>query len=243
MNPIHKSHGILASCVTMAVVGAMSLSHAVSTRAAPPDDDDSKTPAVGAPKGKSDKEGKSAKDRKKMPALQFKMKDIDGKDQDLRRYYGNVILIVNVATHCGFTPQYKGLQEMYDKYKDRGFVILAVPANEFGKQEPGSDSEIKEFCTTKFGVTFPVFSKVVVKGEGICPLYEYLTSEKSGHKYGGEIKWNFNKFLIDRKGRVVGRFASADAPESPKLVKAVESQLKRRIPKDSPLAEKKSENK
>ena len=159
----------------------------------------------------------------KPSALSFTVKDIDGKDQDLSQYKGKVVMIVNVASQCGLTPQYKDLESIYEKYKDQGFVILGFPANEFGKQEPGSDSQIKEFCTGKFHVTFPMFSKIVVKGEGIAPLYKYLTSEKSGH--GGEIKWNFNKFLIDRNGKVIERFEPKVSPDDPKVTKAIETAL------------------
>jgi glutathione peroxidase len=161
----------------------------------------------------------------KAKALSFSVKDIDGKTQDLKQYKGKVVMIVNVASQCGLTKQYEGLEALYEKYKDKGFVILGFPANEFGKQEPGSDSEIKDFCTSKFHVTFPMFSKVVVKGDDICPLYKYLTSDKSGHKFGGEIKWNFNKFLIDRNGRVIDRFEPPVKPDDAKLIKAVEKAL------------------
>lgn len=180
----------------------------------------------------------SMSENSKMPALQFKVKDIDGKETDLRDYYGNVILIVNVASQCGLTPQYEGLQKLYEDHKDKGFVVLGFPANEFGKQEPGTNEEIKSFCSTKFKVTFPMFSKVVVKGDGIAPLFAYLTSKESDHKHGGEIAWNFNKFMIDRTGKVVERFEPRVAPDSPKLLKAIESALDKPVPDDSPLAEK-----
>lgn len=181
---------------------------------------------------------RSMSENSKMPALQFKMKDIDGKEQDLRQYYGHVILMVNVASECGLTPQYKGLQELYSKYKDKGFLVLGFPANEFGGQEPGSDTEIKAFCSKNYNVTFPMFSKVVVKGEDICPLFAYLTSKDADHKHGGEIKWNFNKFLIDRNGKVIGRFEPRVAPDAEKLMQEVEEALEKPIPDDSPLAEK-----
>lgn len=198
-------------------------------------------PAAGAT-GKK-KKTSSMSENSKMPALQFKVKDIDGKEQDLRQYYGNVILIVNVASECGLTPQYKGLQELYDKYKKQGFVVLGFPANEFGGQEPGTDTEIKSFCSTKYKVSFPMFSKVVVKGDGICPLFAYLTSKDSGHKKGGDIAWNFNKFLIDRNGKVVERFEPRVAPDAAKLVKELEEALERPIPDDSPLAEQNKKDK
>lgn len=180
------------------------------------------------------KESKSA-----MPALSFKMKDIDGKDQDLRQYYGKVVLMVNTASHCGFTPQYKGLEELYEKNKDKGLVILGFPANDFGKQEPGSDSEIKEFCTSKFNVTFPMFSKVTVKGDGTCDLYKYLTDKNAGHSFGGDVTWNFNKFLINRKGEVIGRFDRQVKPESDPVTQAVQKALAEPVPADAKKAGKK----
>jgi glutathione peroxidase len=145
--------------------------------------------------------------------LDFKVKNIDGKDVNLADYKGKVILVVNVASKCGLTPQYKGLEELYEKYKDKGFVILGFPANEFGSQEPGTDSEIKQFCSLNYNVKFPMFSKIVVKGEGIHPLYQFLTSDKTNPKFAGDIKWNFNKFLVDRQGNVIARFEPKTTPE------------------------------
>ena len=140
---------------------------------------------------------------------------------DLASYKGKVLLIVNTASQCGLTPQYKDLEAMYEKYKDQGFEILAFPANEFGKQEPGTNEEIKEFCSTKYKVSFPLFSKIVVKGKGIDPLFEFLTSDATNPKFAGEIKWNFNKFLVNRKGEVIARFEpkrdrSGPSPSSPR---------------------------
>jgi glutathione peroxidase len=157
--------------------------------------------------------------------LQFKMKDIDGKEADLSTYKGKVVLIVNVASKCGYTPQYKGLQALYEQYKDAGLVIIGVPANEFGKQEPGSDEEIKKFCSSKYSVTFPMMSKVVVKGDGIAPLYKYLTDKETNPTHGGPVGWNFEKFLINRKGEVVNRFKSAVKPDDDKLVAAIKAEL------------------
>lgn len=157
--------------------------------------------------------------------LDFKVKDIDGKEVDLSRFKGEVLLIVNTASKCGYTPQYEGLEALYDKHKSHGFSVLAFPANEFGSQEPGTDAEIKTFCKTKYDVSFPVFSKIVVKGEGIHPLYQYLTSKETDPKYAGEIPWNFTKFLVNRKGEVVARFAPKDAPDSPEVTKAIEAAL------------------
>lgn len=185
---------------------------------------------------------KSAKKGSKhdMPALSFKMKDIDGKEQDLRQYYGKVVLMVNTASKCGYTPQYKGLEAIYEKYKGDGFVVLAFPANEFGKQEPGSDSQIKDFCTTKYDVTFPIFSKVKVKGDGMCDLYQYLTAADAGHKFGGDISWNFNKFLVNRKGELIGRFDTRIAPDKDQVIGAIEKALAEPVPEDVGAAKKKS---
>ncbi len=157
--------------------------------------------------------------------LDFTMKDIDGKPVDLAKYKSDVILIVNVASKCGYTPQYDGLERIYEKYKDRGFTVLGFPANEFGKQEPGTNSDIKTFCTTQYGVKFPMFSKIVVKGEGIDPLYQYLTSAETNPKHAGAIPWNFTKFLVNRQGEVIARFAPKDEPESEKVTKAIEDAL------------------
>lgn len=159
------------------------------------------------------------------PALGFILKDIDGKPVNLARYQGNVVLAVNVASFCGNTPQYKSLQAMYEKYKEKGFVVLGFPANEFGKQEPGTNQEIKEFCTGKYNVTFPMFSKIVVKGEGQTPLYKFLTNKETNPKFGGDIEWNFAKFLINRKGEVVARFKAFTDPLKPEVAAQVEKQL------------------
>jgi glutathione peroxidase len=133
---------------------------------------------------------------KKVPAvLNFTMKSLDGKDVPLSKYQGKVVLIVNVASRCGYTPQYKGLQALHDKYAAKGLAILGVPSNDFGKQEPGSSEEIAEFCQKNYGVKFDMFEKVVVKGEGQTPLYKFLTSSETNPKFAGPIKWNFNKFL------------------------------------------------
>jgi glutathione peroxidase len=165
---------------------------------------------------------------KTVPPLSFTMKGLDGKDVDLSQYKGKVVMFVNVASQCGLTPQYKGLEKIYEKYSDKGFVIIGVPANEFGHQEPGTDKEISEFCTTKYGVKFPMLSKVVVKGEGICPLYEYLTAKEKNAKLNGEISWNFEKFLVGRNGEVVNRFPPRTAPEDPKVIKAIEAELEKK---------------
>ena len=158
--------------------------------------------------------------------LDFHVKDIEGKDVDLASYKGKVLLIVNTASQCGLTPQYKGLEEVYEKYKKQGFEVLAFPANEFGKQEPGTNQQIKEFCSTQYQVSFPLFSKVVVNGKGIDPRFDYLTSETTNPKYAGVIKWNFNKFLVDRKGEVIARFdPNRDPHWSEPVVAAIEKAL------------------
>ncbi len=150
------------------------------------------------------------------------VKRIDGKDQNLADYQGKVVLIVNVASRCGYTRQYAGLQKLYETYKDKGLVILGFPANDFGAQEPGSDPEIANFCSTQYGVTFDMFSKITVKGPGKSPLYQTLTAAAEP---AGEVGWNFEKFLIGRDGEIIGRFKSGVAPEDPKLIAAIEAAL------------------
>lgn len=166
-----------------------------------------------------------ADDKKPTSVLDFKVKDIDGAEVALSKYQGKVLLIVNTASQCGLTPQYKGLEEVYKKYKDQGLEVLAFPANEFGQQEPGTDEQIKEFCTSKYNVTFPVFSKIVVKGKGIHPLYSFLTGDATDPKFPGPIGWNFAKFLVNRKGEVIARFDPKTTPESEDVVKALEKAL------------------
>jgi glutathione peroxidase len=163
--------------------------------------------------------------KKPTSVLDVTAKSIDGQDVNLSQYKGKVLLIVNTASQCGYTPQYKGLQTIYETYKDQGFEVLAFPANEFGAQEPGSNDEIKTFCTTRYKTTFPLFSKIVVKGEGIHPLYRFLTGKDTNPKFGGEIPWNFTKFLVDRQGNVIARFEPKDAPESENVTRAIESAL------------------
>jgi glutathione peroxidase len=155
----------------------------------------------------------------------FSLPSIDGKPMPLENFKGKVILLVNVASRCGFTPQYSALETIYERYKDRGFVILGFPANNFGGQEPGTNAEIKTFCSTKYNVTFPLYSKVSVKGADQTPLYSYLTQE-AGASIAGEIKWNFTKFLVDRQGKVVQRFEPAVTPDSPEVTSAIENLLK-----------------
>jgi glutathione peroxidase len=166
---------------------------------------------------------------KKVPAvLNFKMTGLDGKEVDLAQYQGKVVLIVNVASKCGFTPQYKDLQELYAKYSKDGLVILGVPCNQFGKQEPGSEKQIAEFCTSEYGVTFPMLAKVDVNGDKACPLYKFLTSKDTDPKYAGKIGWNFEKFLISRSGEVVARFGSKVDPAGEQFQNAIADELKKK---------------
>ena len=154
---------------------------------------------------------------------QFTLKTIDGKDRSLADYTGRPLLIVNVASQCGFTPQYKDLEALYLKYKDRGFMILGFPSNDFGHQEPGTDAEIKSFCDRNYQVTFDLFSKIHTKEEPLAPLYKYLTTAAG---FNGPVSWNFNKFLAGRDGTVLARWDSKAKPLSPEIVAAVEAALK-----------------
>jgi len=141
----------------------------------------------------------------------------------LSEYKGKVLLIVNVASKCGFTKQYKGLEELHRKYKERGLAVLGFPSNDFGGQEPGTEAEIVKFCQTNFGVTFPVYAKLHAKGENISPLFEWLTGKES--PYPGEVRWNFEKFLVSRQGKLMARFPSKSAPDAPELIDAIEKEL------------------
>jgi glutathione peroxidase len=170
-------------------------------------------------------EAKAPPTKKAPPALNFTVKTIDGQDKALGDYHGSVVLVINVASKCGLTPQYKGLEQLHQKYKARGLKILGFPANDFGAQEPGTNSEIKTFCTSQFGVTFDMFAKVSVKGKDQCPLYAHLTDKTSHPETGGDIRWNFEKFLIDRKGKIVGRFSPRTAPMDDKMVAEIEKLL------------------
>lgn len=152
----------------------------------------------------------------------FTMKNIDAEDVNLATYKGKALLIVNTASKCGYTPQYAALEQLYQEYKDRGFVILAFPANNFMGQEPGTDKQIKDFCLLKYKTTFPVFAKSSVKGADINPLYQYLTTQSG---FDGPIKWNFNKFLVSPDGKVVARFDSGVEPKAPELVAELEKIL------------------
>ena len=157
------------------------------------------------------------------PALDFTMDSLDGESVDLKdEYAGKVVLFVNVASRCGFTPHYEGLQALYEEHKDDGLVVIGVPCNQFGGQEPGSAAEIAEFCQSKYGVTFPMMAKVDVKGPDAAPLYEYLTSNADP---SGDVKWNFEKFVVGRDGTIAARFPSSTAPSDPLLVGTLEREL------------------
>jgi glutathione peroxidase len=156
----------------------------------------------------------------------FTLPLLNGKDAPLADYKGKVVLVVNVASRCGFTPQYTALESIYEKYKDQGFVIIGFPANNFGGQEPGTNEEIAKFCTGKYNVTFPVYGKISVKGDDQAPLYSFLTKD-ANPTVAGDIKWNFTKFLVDRQGNVVQRFESPVTPDSAEVTGAIEAQLKK----------------
>lgn len=155
--------------------------------------------------------------------LQFNMKRLDGKEESLDQYKGNVVMLVNVASKCGLTPQYKQLQALYEEYSGKGFTILGFPANDFMGQEPGTDEEIAEFCEMNYGVTFPIFSKITVKGDGMHPLYQELTTMPE--PIGGDVMWNFQKYLVDREGKVVQKFGPRTTPDDPEVVHAIEGLL------------------
>jgi glutathione peroxidase len=156
----------------------------------------------------------------------FEVSDIDGNKVSLEKFKGKVVLIVNVASKCGLTPQYKGLQAIYSKYRGKGFVILGFPANNFRQQEPGTNAQIKEFCTVNYGVQFPMFSKISVLGEDIHPLYRFLTGKETNPEFAGDIRWNFDKFLVDKNGTIISRFHPKIKPGDPEVIKAIETALK-----------------
>jgi glutathione peroxidase len=155
----------------------------------------------------------------------FTLNSITGQPVPLAQYKGKVVMLVNVASKCGYTPQYKGLEALYKKYEDRGLVILGFPANNFMSQEPGTNAEIQAFCSRTYNVTFPMFSKISVKGDDQAPLYQFLTDKKTNPATGGDIGWNFTKFLVDRNGKIVARFDSKIEPESAEVTKAIEAAL------------------
>lgn len=162
----------------------------------------------------------------KVPAvLNFEMKSLDGKPVKLSKYNGNVLLLVNVASQCGATPQYEQLEQLHEKYAGQGLSVLGFPANEFGGQEPGTDAEIADFCKKNYGVKFDMFSKVVVQGEGQCPLYKFLTAKETNPKSPGAIKWNFEKFVVGRDGKILARFDTDVSPDAPEVIEAIEEAL------------------
>ena len=158
-------------------------------------------------------------------ALDFEVQALDGQDVALQSYLGDVVMIVNVASECGLTLQYEQLQALHEEYAEQGLAILAFPCNQFGEQEPGTASEIREFCSTNYGVTFDLFAKVDVNDEGACDLYQHLTSLETKPKGPGKIGWNFEKFVIDRQGQVVGRFEPRTKPDAPEVIKVLEGAL------------------
>lgn len=168
----------------------------------------------------------SAADKGEAPAaLNFKMKTLAGKEVDLNQYKGKVVLVVNVASACGLTPQYTELQSLHKKFASEGLAVVGFPCNQFGKQEPGSDSQIAEFCKSEYNVTFDMFSKVDVNGDGACPLYKHLTGLDAKPKGKGPVSWNFEKFLIGRNGEVVARFEPRTKPDAPEVIKVIEAEL------------------
>lgn len=169
----------------------------------------------------------AAKEETVPPALAFSMKSIGGEDVSLAQYQGKVLLLVNVASECGLTPQYVGLQTLHDAYREQGFAVLGFPCNQFGEQEPGSDAEIAQFCSETYKVQFPMFSKIEVNGDGAAPLYKHLTSLDVKPKGAGAVSWNFEKFVIDKNGNVVARFDPRTAPNDPALIALLEAELKK----------------
>lgn len=159
--------------------------------------------------------------------LSHKVKSIKGEEVNLSKYEGQVLLVVNVASQCGATPQYKQLEALNKKYKDQGLAVLGFPCNQFGGQEPGTEAEIVTFCQSKYDVTFDLFAKIDVKGPEASPLYKTLTSKETDPKFAGDIRWNFEKFLIGRDGSIVARFPTGTKPDAPEVIQAIESELKK----------------
>lgn len=205
--PVNRIPALLGGLVTLAAAGAAVLA----------------TLDTGSPA-----EASGPAPAKKAPTdspLQYTVQDIDGKSVPLSRYLGDVVLIVNTASECGNTPQYASLEKLYQRHKGQGLRVLAFPANDFGAQEPGSNAEIKTFCSTKYRTSFDLFGKVATKGAGQAPLYKFLTSKETNPKFGGDVEWNFAKFLVGRDGKVVGRFRAGTDPLTPEVVAAIEAEL------------------
>ena len=165
------------------------------------------------------------KDDKTPAALNFKMKSLTGKEVDLAKYQDKVLLVVNVASACGYTPQYRPMQALHEKYSGQGLAVLGFPCNQFGKQEPGNEQQIQQFCDTKFGVKFDMFAKVDVNGPAACGLYQHLTKVDAKPEGAGKIGWNFEKFVIGRNGEVVARFSAGTEPDDPEVIKVIEAEL------------------
>ncbi len=185
---------------------------------------DSETPSAN-PQATAPAEIQAEESAATKPLYAFELNDIDGNPAKLGKHDGKALLLVNVASKCGYTKQYAGLQALYEKYQGEGLVVLGFPANNFGSQEPGTNEEIKAFCSTAFSVTFPMFAKISVKGDDIHPLYAFLTGAETNPDFAGEIKWNFNKFLVNRAGDIVGRYDSEVEPMSEALVAEIEKAL------------------
>ena len=180
----------------------------------------------GRPGGNNDREKPPMTAERANSPLDFTVKDIDGRTVELSRYKGDVLLIVNVASRCGYTPQYEQLQAVHERFREQGLRVLAFPCNDFGRQEPGTNEEIKDFCLTKYSVSFDLFDKVRIKGDDASELYKFLTSREKVGDHAGEIKWNFTKFLVDRRGRVVNRFESKVKPDAKEVIDRIEELLK-----------------
>lgn len=157
--------------------------------------------------------------------LDFSMQDIGGRETPLRQFAGKVLLLVNTASKCGLTPQYKALEEVYKRFQGQGLLVLGFPANNFLGQEPGTNEEIKEFCLINYGVSFPMFAKISVRGKGIHPLYKFLVEKETNPRFAGKIAWNFTKFLVDRQGNVIARFEPRTVPDDPAVIAAIEKAL------------------
>jgi len=222
----------IAAALLVAVVGGVSAEPASPSQSTPPAPATPQTaPAPSTPQQEKPKSNEDAKPAPKPAAatdayvLGFTMQDIDGKDVDLAQYKGQVIMIVNVASKCGYTPQYAGLEKLYKEKSGKGFVILGFPANDFGEQEPGSNSDIKTFCSTKYNVTFPMFSKISVRGSEQHPLFKKISAQPKPLGGEGVPGWNFTKFIVDRQGNIVAKFDSKVKPDDPSLVKKVDELL------------------
>ncbi|MGD9690326.1 MAG: glutathione peroxidase [Phycisphaerales bacterium] len=215
MNKLLIGSALVAVSVGVLAAGAWGLKEPPADKPARPE-----TPAATKPADKPAEKTQKSEGKESAYVLGYKMKAIDGKDADLATYKGKVVLIVNVASQCGLTKQYEGLQKLYDAKKEKGLVILGFPANNFGGQEPGTNEEISQFCSRKFKVTFPMFAKISVKGEDCHPLYKQLAA-----RAGGEPSWNFTKYLVDRQGNVVERFDPRMRPDDPELEKKIDALL------------------